>query len=210
MNKSVEVALFNLKKDLGIYVKDYCFTGLKGGTETEDMDYDELLSLLGRDLVPVVVKIGGPEARTDIRFCRGNGIDGISAPMIESQYALKNFIATLKNLIPPVQYDKLIKSMNLETITGYRNILEIADSKAFEELDNVTAARSDLSSSMDMSPDDPEVMRVTTQIIKIAKREKNLRWRNHYESKFFHDCRNCQTRPDQLSSRSSKCKRRFG
>ena len=90
MNKSVEVALFNLKKDLGIYVKDYCFTGLKGGTETEDMDYDELklLSLLGRDLVPVVVKIGGPEARTDIRFCRGNGIDGISAPMIESQYVV--------------------------------------------------------------------------------------------------------------------------
>ncbi|HMW07043.1 MAG TPA: aldolase/citrate lyase family protein [Leptospiraceae bacterium] len=154
-----------------MYVKDYCFTGLKGGTETEDMDYDELklLSLLGRDLVPVIVKIGGPEARTDIRFCKANGIDGISAPMIESQYALKNFISTLKNLIPPAQYESVHKSMNLETITGYRNILEIADSKSFEELNNVTAARSDLSASMDLSPDDPEVMRVTTQIVKIAK-----------------------------------------
>ena len=61
-------------------LKIIVFTG-KGGTETEDMDYDELklLSLLGRDLLPVV-KIGGPEARTDIRFCKANGIDGISAP----------------------------------------------------------------------------------------------------------------------------------
>lgn len=203
MNKSVETSLFNLKKDLGVYVKDYCFTGLKGGTETEDMDYDELklLSLLGRDLLPVVVKIGGPEARTDIRFCKSNGIDGISAPMIESQYALKNFISTLKNLIAPVQYESLYKSMNLETITGYRNILEIADSKAFEELNNVTAARSDLSASMDLSPDDPEVMRVTTQIIKISRErgKQTCVGGTITKSNFFMIAETAK--PDQINSR---------
>jgi hypothetical protein len=89
--------------------------------------------------------------------------------MIESEYSLRNFINTLKNLVPPASYGKLKKSINLETITGYRNIMEIADSKSFLEVDNVTAARSDLSASMDSHPDDPEVMRVTTQIVKITK-----------------------------------------
>lgn len=167
----LDTLIFNLKKDLSLYVKDYHFAGLKGGTETEDMDYDELklLSMVAKDIVPVTVKIGGPEARTDIRFCKATAIDVITAPMIESAYALKNFISTLKNMVPPAQYEKLGKSINLETITGYRNILEIADSKAFEELSNVTAARSDLSASMEMSPDDPEVMRVTCRIIQVAK-----------------------------------------
>ena len=171
MNTQVESLLFKIRKSLSELVSSYAFSGLKGGTETEDMDHDELrlLSLIGKDIVPVAVKIGGPEARTDIRYCYSIGIDGISAPMIESEYSLRNFINTLKNLIPPVGYGKLKKSINLETITGYRNILEIADSKSFLDLDNVTAARSDLSASMDMQPDDPEVMRVTSQIVKISK-----------------------------------------
>jgi hypothetical protein len=89
--------------------------------------------------------------------------------MIESEYSLRNFINTLKNLIAPAHYPDLKKSINLETITGYRNILEIADSASFGELNSVTAARSDLSASMDMHPDDPEVMRVTNQIVKISR-----------------------------------------
>jgi hypothetical protein len=171
MNSQVESQLFQLRKNLQVMIDRYAFSGLKGGTETEDMDHDELklFYLIGKDLLPVSVKIGGPEARTDIRYCLSIGIDGISAPMIESSYALKNFVATLKNLTPPVLYPKLRKSINLETITGYRNIMEIADSPAFEDLTGVTAARSDLSASMDKNPDDPEVTRVTTQIIKIAK-----------------------------------------
>ena len=171
MNTQVESLLFKIRKDLSELVKTSAFSGLKGGTETEDMDHDELrlLAIIGKDIVPVTVKIGGPEARTDIRYCYSIGVDGISAPMIESEYSLRNFISTLKNLVPPASYMKLKKSINLETITGYRNILEIADSKAFLELDNVTAARSDLSASMDSHPDDPEVMRVTTQIVKITK-----------------------------------------
>ena len=157
-------------------VEEAGFCGLKGGTETEDMDHDELrlLHLLGKDILPVTVKIGGPEARTDIRACMAIGVDGLSAPMIESEYSLRNFINTLKSLYSAPNYTKLRKSMNLGTITGYRNIIEIADSKSFADLQNVTAARSDLSASMDMAPDDPEVMRVTSQIIRIGKeRGKN-------------------------------------
>jgi len=170
MHIEVDSQLFKIRKTLKHLVETSAFSGLKGGTETEDMDHDELklLHLVGKDIVPVSVKIGGPEARTDIRACLAIGVEGISAPMIESEYSLRNFINTLVNIIPKAKYDKLKKSINLETITGYRNILEIADSKSFEELTSLTAARSDLSASMDMKPDDPEVMRVTKQIIHIA------------------------------------------
>ncbi len=171
LTAQVESSLIRLKNDLKELMAVSGFCGLKGGTENEDMDYDELhlLHLLGDHLMPVTVKIGGPEARTDIRYCYSIGIEGICAPMIESEYSLRNFINTLKNLIAPVHYTDLRKSINLETITGYRNIMEIADSKSFADLTSVTAARSDLSASMDMQPDDPEVMRVTTQIVKISR-----------------------------------------
>lgn len=171
LTPQVETSLIRLRSDLKELIETAGFCGLKGGTETEDMDFDELnlLHMLGEGLLPVTVKIGGPEARTDIRYCYSIGIEGICAPMIESEYSLRNYINTLKNLIAPAHYPDLRKSINLETITGYRNIMEIADSKSFEDLNSVTAARSDLSASMDMHPDDPEVMRVTTQIVKISR-----------------------------------------
>lgn len=171
LTAQVENSLIRLRMDMEELIETAGFCGLKGGTETEDMDYEELnlLHMLGKDILPVTVKIGGPEARTDIRFCYSTGIEGICAPMIESEYSLRNFINTLKNLVAPAHFPGLRKSINLETITGYRNILEIADSKSFTELNSVTAARSDLSASMDMHPDDQEVMRVTKQIVRISR-----------------------------------------
>ncbi|HOP62133.1 MAG TPA: aldolase [Spirochaetota bacterium] len=203
LTAQVESSLFRLRKDLTELIETSGFCGLKGGTETEDMDYEELklLHALGKDLVPVTVKIGGPEARTDIRYCYSTGIEGITAPMIESEYSLRNFINTLKNLIAPAHYPGLNKAINLETITGYRNIMEIADSPSFEDLASVTAARSDLSASMDMKPDDPEVMRVSTQIIKIARdRGKRTSVGGTITRSNFEDIAEI-IRPDMINSR---------
>lgn len=203
MNPNVETKLFSLRKNLQDFVLKFAFCGLKGGTETEDMDHDEirLLYMLGKDIIPVGIKIGGPEARTDIRQCTQIGVDGLSAPMIESEYALRNFVNTLKNLLTPVQYSKVKKAINMETITGYRNLLEIADSKSFKEIDSVTAARSDLSGSMDMSPDDPEVMRVTGQIVKLShERGKRTSVGGTITNKNFYKIIE-EINPDQINSR---------
>ncbi|MCB1190094.1 MAG: aldolase [Leptospiraceae bacterium] len=138
------------------------------------MDYDELTLFreISREITPLIIKIGGPEARTDIRFCSSIVSDGIVAPMVESEYALRNYVSSLKSLIPPNQFEKTNKAINIETITAYRNILDIVDSHSFEIINSVIAARSDLSASMNMHPDDPEVMRIIGQIVKLAK-EKN-------------------------------------
>lgn len=160
-----------LRTALKEYSDNYAVRSIKGGTETEDMDADEIFLIheISKDIVPLIIKIGGPEARTDIRICNRIGVEGVAAPMIESPYALKNFIQTMKSLLTPVQYSKVTKSINLETITGYKNLMDIVDSKFFEDLDQVTAARSDLSASMEMIPDDPEVMRITRNIIRTVK-----------------------------------------
>lgn len=171
MKEQIDRKIIELRRTLVSMSASFPIVGLKGGTETEDMDAEEIrvLHLVAKDLVPVTVKIGGPEARTDIRMLAKEEIEGISAPMIESAYALKNFISTLKSMLPPVAYRKVFKSINLETVTGYKNLLEIADSKSFEELDQITAARSDLSASMGLIPDDEEVMKVTKTIVSICK-----------------------------------------
>lgn len=203
MNENFESRLFTLRKLLQEFVVQFGFCGLKGGTETEDMDHDELkfLYLLGKDILPVGVKIGGPEARTDIRACMEIGIEGISAPMIESEYALRNFVNTLKNLLPPHLYSKTRKSINLETITGYRNLLEIVDSPVFSEIQSVTAARSDLSASMNLKPDDAEVMRVTKQIVKTCKeRGKRTSVGGTITNKNFFTIME-EIEPDQINSR---------
>ena len=41
------------------------------------------------------IKIGGCEAKNDIFFCTSTKVDGIVAPMVESEYALKKFIQTI-------------------------------------------------------------------------------------------------------------------
>jgi len=171
MRQNAQKKISQLRDLLTELKQNHAVIGLKGGTETEDMDFDEIhaLHLVAQSVLPVTIKIGGPEARNDIRSCIEEEIEGIAAPMIESEYALRNFVSTLKSLIPPVSYPNVIKSINLETITGYRNLLEIVDSESFGEIQSVTAARSDLSASMGLEPDDPEITRISRQIVKIAR-----------------------------------------
>lgn len=163
--------IFSVRKILTELVAKYPIVSLKGGTETEDMEEDELsfLKMASEGIVPVAVKIGGPEARTDMRICERIGIDGVSAPMIESEYALKNFVNSFRSVVSPQYFEKTKKSINLETITGYKNILDIFDAEEFESIHHVTAARSDLSASMNLKPDDKEVMRVAKNIVSFAK-----------------------------------------
>ncbi|MCR9140756.1 MAG: aldolase/citrate lyase family protein [bacterium] len=166
---SLQSQLKELKRDSGL-------TALKTGTEVEDMSFEEirLLRALSDRLLPLYVKIGGPEARNDIRELSRIGVDGLIAPMIESPYALKNFIGSLRDCLGPTSYDRIEKGINLETITGFQNMNEILSSPAAAELDQVTAARSDLSGSMELTADDPRVLEICSLIIARC-RENDLR-----------------------------------
>ena len=146
----------------------YGLVALKGGTEVEDMTYDELLFLKEIAIsIPVIVKIGGPEARNDIRYCKSIANDGILAPMIESEYALENFIAAVLDIYKDTTVPYL--AINIETITAYHNLSAIYTNPYFSYINQITVGRSDLSQSMKKSVDDDDVLYATANIVKAAK-----------------------------------------
>lgn len=166
----------SLRDRLRDLADDGALVALKTGTEVEDMSFEEirLLRALSDQILPLAVKIGGPEARNDIREITRLGADCLIAPMIESAYALENFVRTLQDVLGPVAYDRLEKGINLETVTALRQLREILGSEAARELDQTTAARSDLSASLHLRPDDDAVFAACAEIIGAA-REAGLR-----------------------------------
>ena len=74
-------SLRKLKNDFGA-------CGLKLSTEDAAMTIDQITFWTDLSLLPVVVKIGGPNARNDIKQLVSLNIDGLIAPMVESLYGL--------------------------------------------------------------------------------------------------------------------------
>lgn len=152
-------------------LKQKGLSAVKSGTEVEDMSFEQIQILrdLTSGILPLFIKIGGPEARNDIRNLTRIGVDGLIAPMIESAYALRNFISTLKEILDGKTYQKLEKGINIETITAYRDIDLILSEPAAKELHQITAARTDLSGSMNMHPDHNRVLEACAIIVARSK-----------------------------------------
>lgn len=157
-----------LKEELLNLKTNHYLVGIKGGTEVEAMTFEEIKIMreISKDIVPMTVKIGGPEARNDISYMLSIGIDQILAPMIESPYGLKNFVETMEELD---KEHKAKRAINIETIFAYSNIHYIFQSPYFWIIEQVTIGRSDLSSSMSRDTDDLEVLKITKKIIELAK-----------------------------------------
>ena len=162
----------NLKARLLELQRDFGLTALKTGTEVEDMSFSEIAVLrrLSSDIVPLYVKTGGPEARNDIRELIRIGVDGIIAPMIESAYALKKFFSTLKEILDETTLIRLETGINLETKTAFENLESIVSTQEFLQLSQITAARSDLSGSMGLEPDDAQVFDICSVFTAVARR----------------------------------------
>ncbi|MDH5654654.1 MAG: aldolase/citrate lyase family protein [Spirochaetia bacterium] len=165
-----------LRTKLGNLAEGGCLTALKTGTEAEDMSFEDIriLKALSRDILPIYVKIGGPEARNDIREMYAIGVDGIIAPMIESPYALKKFVETLHDILGPISFEKIQKAINIETILAVDNLEAIFSIPEATYINQITAARSDLSSSMDTNADDEGVH---SACLKIVDRARNIGFR---------------------------------
>ncbi|MCS6984913.1 MAG: aldolase/citrate lyase family protein [Leptospiraceae bacterium] len=158
--------LEDLREELLSLVKFHHVVALKTGTEIEDMSLSEI-SLLrkltqekGMNIVPLIVKIGGAEARNDIRQMLRLRVDMILAPMIESPYALRNFVETAEELMTQEKISCQL-AINLETALALENLDYMLESESFSRLTQVTIGRGDLSKSMHLGVDDEEVMRQT-------------------------------------------------
>jgi len=167
--------LEKLRANLHTLYQNNHVVALKTGTEVEDMGADEIAYLreISAGIVPLVVKIGGPEARRDMRDCLALDVDVILAPMVESVYALVNFVETAQNLMRETNATANL-AINLETSTAVKNLDAMVHTNAFKALSQVTIGRGDLSKSMNLGVDDEEVLTVTRRVLTKLARQKKL------------------------------------
>ena len=101
--------------------------GVKAGTEVEFFGQleIEIFQEIVNGVLPIIVKIGGVDAREDIYTLLTMDVDGIIVPMIESEYALKNFFLAYDYIKNAIRKEFSIISINIETIESYKNIDKI-------------------------------------------------------------------------------------
>lgn len=100
--------------------------------------------------LPIILKIGGVEAVTDVYNGLTIGVKGIVAPMAETQYALSKFTGLIKNMVPKDNAEDIEFAFNMETITGYNNFDEMLALPDISLLSGVTIGRVDLTGSMSL------------------------------------------------------------
>lgn len=165
--------LKELKDNYGVFE-------IKAEFEAEGSRMEELMRL--KDVttaagLPVILKIGGVEAITDIYNGLAIGVKGLIAPMAETRYALSKFLQAIKNLVPPDNAEDIEFAFNIETITGVKNFDEMLALPDLHLLDGVVFGRVDMTGSMGKnraSVDSEEILCLCQDVFRKA-RKRNLR-----------------------------------
>jgi hypothetical protein len=161
-------ALLQLKNEFGA-------CGLKLSTEDAAMSREQVEYWVesAGDILPAIVKIGGPNARNDIKQFLPINIDGLIAPMVESPYGLENFISAVRDFTTPMQFERVKKQINIETETGVRQLDDILSAPEAKYIDEITIGCSDLSESMKKPRWDASFVAQVVKVVKKIKR-KNI------------------------------------
>ena len=121
--------------------------------ETEGTNFEEAKKL--QEIVRIAelsftTKIGGCGALNDIINAKKLNSKTIVAPMIETEYALKKFIQTVKKVYSEKELTDINLYINLETITGYNNLKQIINAEDFSYIKGIVLGRNDFISSMQL------------------------------------------------------------
>ena len=114
--------------------------GIKQSFEDEGVILDDvkiIRNITKCNNLKLNVKIGGCEAKSDIHQCYYIDVDGIVAPMIETEFALQKFIESITHILDIKFY------INIESKTAYENIDKILDSPSAKMLSGIVVGRSD-------------------------------------------------------------------
>ena len=127
----------------------YSCIGIKTSFEDEGAnpsDVIKLRSLTSENGLKLAIKIGGCEAKTDVKTAADLCADSLVGPMIESKYALEKYVQATKHL-------DLKRGANLETITALNNIDQLL---SVQGIDYFVIGRVDLVGSLGQSRDQIE------------------------------------------------------
>jgi hypothetical protein len=98
--------------------------------------------------LPLILKIGGVEAVTNIYEALTLGARGIIAPMAETAYAASKFLEAINTFVPADNQADIEFAINIETITAYQNIDSILDLDRITLLRSITVGRVDFAGSL--------------------------------------------------------------
>jgi hypothetical protein len=103
------------------------------------------------------------------------GVRKIIAPMIETAYALKKFIQATHFVYTPEEYDEVKFLINLETITGYKNMEAMLALPEAKDLDGFVLGRVDMTGSLGMTREDinsEEILKIASGIAEASLKAK--------------------------------------
>ncbi|MBL4889579.1 MAG: hypothetical protein JKX97_06125 [Candidatus Lindowbacteria bacterium] len=167
--RTIRAALRFLKK------KHKCYL-VKISTEDEGLTHEDVAERykVMSSEIEVELKIGGPGARGDLKFAKQLGIKTVIVPMVESSYAMRDFINSVHEVLQNGSKKQSLKGwhigVNIETSGAYKNLGGILAEDA-DILKQVTVGRSDLSKSMGSSVDDPRVLSAAKSIVRKARKK---------------------------------------
>ena len=150
-------------------LKKQNIVAVKQSLEDEGASFDELKlmrSISKRAGLQLNIKVGGCEAKTDIYFCEKLGVNGIVAPMVESEYALKKFMQIISKNKKQNLY------INLESIQAFKNIDKIIKTKNFKKLKGIVIGRSDLAGSLNLQKSEVDSKRIFNLVLNLLKKIK--------------------------------------
>lgn len=162
-------------------LKDECgVIEVKAEYENEGSRPDELMRLkdvAGSVDLPVILKIGGVEAVSDIYSAITLGAKSVIAPMAETKFAVSKFTSAVEQFVPADTRTDIGFYINIETITAYDNIDDILSLDDISTLEGVTVGRVDFTASMDKDRgfvNSPDMLEYCETIFRKC-REKNLK-----------------------------------
>ncbi|MCT7556230.1 aldolase/citrate lyase family protein [Aliarcobacter butzleri] len=147
MNK-IEKEMIEILKRLK---NDYGVIEIKAEYENEGSRQDELMRL--KDVsskvdLPIIIKIGGVQAISDIYNAITLGVSGIIAPMAETKFAVSKFTNSIETFVAEDNKEDIEFAFNIETITGYSNLDDILTLNNLDILQGMTIGRVDFTASM--------------------------------------------------------------
>jgi hypothetical protein len=140
---------------------------LKGEFEAEGLSRDSVAAeaaFAARNGLPYLVKIGGCEAKSDLRFLMMIGVRNVVAPMIESAFAMRKY----QEMLPNGAFEHV--GVTIETVDAVHRIEDILE--AGVKLTEVTVGRTDLTASFGGSGVDSDE---TVAMVKTVARAASAR-----------------------------------
>ncbi len=138
----------------------------------------DVSNVLKQNSINLILKTGGFSSYNDIKISKNINADTIVAPMTETPYALKKFIETIRCVYSLDEIKNKHIYINIETVSGIKNLDDILNSKYSNMLEGVVIGRGDLISSFDMpdsSVNSIEMEKIIIPIIQKCKKEnKNI------------------------------------